>query len=149
MLIGIIIGVLLLLIDQITKWIATVNLPYRAYVDVIPGVFRWHYTLNDGMAFGWLGGATWVLILVTVIGLGIMAYLLKDFNLSTNRVYSIAMILMIAGTLGNFIDRLFRDGHVIDFLNLTIFPWTFNFADMYLTFGVILFAIDTFFVKKG
>jgi signal peptidase II len=149
MLIGIIIGIVLLLIDQVSKWIAITNLPYQTYVTVIPNVFRWHYTLNDGMAFGWLGGATWVLIVVTIIGLGIMVFLLKDYHLTNNRLYSIAMILIIAGTLGNFIDRIFRSGHVVDFLNLTIFPWTFNFADMYLTFGVILFAIDTFFVKKG
>jgi len=145
--IGIVLG--LVLLDQVTKWVAAANLPYLQYVLVIDKVFSWHYTLNDGGAIGFLSGKTWLLITFTVIGLGLMGYLLKDYSLSSNRLYSISILLMLGGTIGNFIDRLFRSGYVIDFLHLHIFPWSFNFADVYLTFGVALFAIDTLFLKKG
>jgi signal peptidase II len=149
MTIGILIILGLVILDQVTKIMALSTLPINVYVPVIQNLFSWHYTLNDGMAFGWLGGRTWILIVFTFLGLGLMAYLMKDFNLKANRMYSISMLLIIGGTLGNFIDRLFRAGVVVDFLHLHIFPWTFNFADMYLTFGVILFAIDTLLIKKG
>ena len=75
---------------------------------------------------------------------------MKDFDLKNNFLYSISLILMISGTLGNFIDRVFR-GEVIDFLHFIFFKYDFpifNVADICLTIGVILLAISVLFGKS-
>jgi signal peptidase II len=65
------------------------------------------------------------------------------------KFYSVGISLMIGGTIGNLIDRVFR-GYVIDFLDFDIFGYsypTFNVADMALVIGVIMFAIDILFLE--
>lgn len=147
------IGLILLgiAIDQITKYIAIVQLRDQPSVPVIKSFFELTYVENTGGAWGALGGHLWLFITVTIIALGIFAYLMKDFNLQTHPFYSISLILIITGTIGNFIDRLFR-GFVVDFLNFYIFGYdfpVFNFADMCLTVGVGILLVDIIFGKSG
>jgi signal peptidase II len=74
---------------------------------------------------------------------------MKDFDLKENTLYSVCLILIVSGTIGNFIDRIFL-GYVRDFLTFDFisFP-SFNFADMCMTIGVILLMFEILFGATG
>lgn len=148
MIIGIILIVVGVVIDQVTKTLAFNN--FQEYQDykAIPG-FKIRLVENTGGAWGILSGHLWFLILITVIALGIFVYFAKDFDLKNNPIYSASYILIVVGTLGNFIDRLFIH-YVRDFVTFNFFSFpSFNFADMCLTIGVIFLSIDILFGETG
>ena len=94
---------------------------------------------NDGAAWSVLSGQQWFFTVITIVALGLMGYFF--WKLKNDNLYMLAISLLIAGTLGNFIDRI-RLGYVVDmfetlFMNFPIF----NVADMCLTFGVIIVII--------
>lgn len=152
MLIGIIFVIIGIVIDQVSKIIAQSQLKGKGSVTLIKDFLHLHYTENTGAAWGIFSGKMWFLYIITIIALGIFTYMLKDFDLKSNTVYSISMVLIITGTLGNFIDRLFRK-YVVDFIEMDFFFYKdfpiFNFADMCLTIGVVMLLIDIFFGKSN
>lgn len=111
-------------------------------IPVINGIFHFTFSFNTGASFGSLQGAFWLFMLIS-LGAGVLFYfLVKDVNFTTKKWYSIAVTLMIAGGIGNFIDRLFFQ-KVTDFIEVEFMRFAiFNFADMCLVVGVILFGID-------
>ena len=145
MLISAIIIVLTLLFDQITKYIASTNLPLNgANVTWIPGLFEVSYHQNPGMSFGALEGQQFLFMVATIIALGIFGYLFLSTDYKTKKVYSISIALFIAGRLGNAIDRALY-GYVIDFIDVYYGAWhwpAFNVADSAITVGAILLVLD-------
>ena len=132
-----------LLADMLTKFFIVNE------VSLIDGVLAITPTKNYGAGFSILTGQTWLLIsftLVFLVGIVIFDVLFKQ----KSTLFGIATGLIVAGSLGNLIDRL-AFGYVRDFIYLQFinFP-VFNVADMALTFGVILLAIYIlfFFDKK-
>ena len=85
------------------------------------------------------------------------SYLFTKISFKRKKIYSIAVVLLIAGTLGNAIDRLFL-GYVIDFIHIPFLSYIlnvvrlsnfwFNIADLCLTLGIILLAIDIIFLES-
>jgi|SRR5690554_1754079 len=155
MLIGIGIIIFVIIIDQITKGLAISYLKEgNKSVKIIDGFFHLTYVENSGGAWGMFAGRMWGFIVVTLVALAIFAYLMKFFDLKERTIFSIALILMISGTLGNFIDRIFR-GYVVDFLDFYIFGYNgynfpvFNFADICLTIGTSLLIFDILFGKSS
>lgn len=140
--------VVLVSIDQISKLLIIKHMTIGQEIPFIKNVLSITSHRNTGAAWGILGDHTFLLTIVSIVALGFMGYMMKDFNLRTNRWYSISMIMLIAGALGNLIDRVFRQ-EVIDFLKFEFinFP-IFNFADTLLTIGVIIFLIDYILIKK-
>ena len=133
-------------IDQLIKFWAKTNLINGNDIIVIENIFRFKYAENKGAAFGILSEQRWIFISVTIIVICIGFYLIIAKKL-TNKFYSWSAILLIAGGLGNIIDRVFI-GYVVDmfdayFMNFAIF----NFADTCVTIGCILLVIGAFFVK--
>ena len=133
---AIIICIILLLIDQITKIVIINN---NINVTLIPNVLNIHTVKNTGGAFGVGEGNTGMFIITNLVVLGLIIrfiYLQKDF-MDKATLYTLFVIL--AGGFGNLIDRLSR-GYVVDFIN--IFPKInfpkFNFADIYITVGLIV-----------
>lgn len=127
---------IILSLDQLTKFLVTKNLLLNQSVPIIKGVF--HITLihNRGAAFGILKNQILLFVFTSIF-----AIILIYFNLKNNRYkksYSIFLSLILAGALGNLIDRLFF-GFVIDFLDFRIWP-VFNIADSAITIGAILLA---------
>lgn len=135
---AIVIAIILLLIDQITKCIIINN---NINITIIPNILNIHTVQNTGGAFGVGAGNTGMFIVTNLVVLGLIIrfiYLQKDF-MDKATLYTLFVIL--AGGFGNLIDRLLR-GYVVDFIN--IFPSTnfpkFNFADIYITIGWIILA---------
>ena len=112
-------------------------------------ILHLHYIQNTGSAFSSFAGMTWLLLIVTGIGIGVCVYYLV--NKSKNRpllFWSLTMIL--GGAVGNMIDRIFRGGAVVDYLDVQLFRFAiFNFADCFITVGTALLAVYIlFFAEK-
>ena len=143
-------------VDQITKIIARTYLQPKGTITVIKNFFSFTYVENKGGAWGIFGGNLWLFIIITIGALGAMFYLLKDFDIKKFPFSSIGVSLMLGGTIGNFIDRLFN-GFVVDFFDFIIFGYDypiFNVADICLVVGAIMLILqiiisrDFFFEKK-
>lgn len=137
-----------ILIDQFTKYIALLEVRTRVQIDIIKGVFSLCYTENTGMAFSMLSDRTDVLIMVTCVFMAVLLIILLR-NLKRDCVLSkLSLCMMLTGGLSNMIDRVFR-GYVIDFLSFDLinFP-VFNFADILITLGALLFVIAVMFTDE-
>ena len=144
--------ILLVLIDQLTKYLAVTNLELNnPPVVFIKYILSFKLAFNKGAAWSILEGQTFILVSISVIASLVVAYLIyKLVDFKKAPLLSIALILIDAGALGNLIDRAFYEKGVIDFLNFEFmeFP-TFNFADSCLTIGaVVLMVYIVFFYKE-
>lgn len=131
----------LVFVDQISKLLVMKFMELYQNVTIIPHVLGFRYTRNSGAAWSILEGKMGLFYVVTLIAVSIFIYfLVTEGNLTTKRLYTISLLLMIAGTIGNFIDRLVYQ-KVTDFIEFLFirFP-IFNFADIFLTIGVGIFA---------
>ncbi|MGL4382239.1 MAG: signal peptidase II [Bacilli bacterium] len=134
-------------LDQLTKFLVVKNMDLYQEIKIINNFFSLYYIRNDGAAFSFLKGASWLFYIVTIIALWYIRQLFKE---KPSKYTVFALTLILAGTIGNFIDRL-RFQEVIDFLSFTFFGYsfaTFNIADSLLTVGVILFIYDLLFNKE-
>jgi signal peptidase II len=135
---------LLVILDQLTKQYIVKTMDIGEYYTVIENFFLINSHRNTGGAWGILTGQMMIFYLITFIAFVLFYYLLKEVDFSLKKVYSIAVILLIAGAIGNFIDRLLFQ-EVVDFLDFYIFGYDFpifNVADMCLVVGMIFFAYD-------
>lgn len=145
-----IIGVILLVaIDQLTKYQALHQLKNTAGIDIFPGVFRLEYLENHGAAFGILQGQRMILLIVTILISVLLSYLY--YRLPRKNRYipmQVVLILLVSGAIGNMIDRIGRT-FVIDFFyfNLIDFP-IFNVADCYVVVGVTLAMLCILFYYR-
>ena len=128
----------LIAIDQLSKWLAATYLPFHQSVEIIP-FFSLYLTHNTGVAFSMLSdfGSTGLIVLTLVI----VAFMLVLWRRvpADQQLASLGFALVIAGALGNLIDRV-TQGHVIDFFLFHTQTWAFavfNVADSYITLGAI------------
>lgn len=150
------ITLILLFFDQLTKVLASSQILLNHSVSVIPNFIYFTYQNNTGMAWSLLSDGTTVLALLsTLIGFGIYFYTLKKLDFKHNKFLMVVISMIVAGTLGNMIDRWLtvfkiRKG-VIDFFGVWLgsyqFP-IFNLADSLLVVGIILLAIYILFFEK-
>ncbi len=143
-----IIAVLVIVIDQFSKYLVSVYLPLGGAWSPFPGehpIFQIIHTANSGVAFGLFQGLGPVFIVVALIVAGaiiVYARKLHDDQWFT----ALALGFMLGGALGNVIDRLTRQGQVIDFLDVGIGTtrwYTSNLADISIVLGVILLGLAT------
>ncbi len=129
-------------IDQLTKRIIILHMEQGESIPVIENVFYITSHRNQGAAWGILPGQMWFFYIVTVIAVIFIIYYLHKYA-KGKPYYSLALALMLGGSVGNFIDRLLRK-EVVDFLDVKIFGYDFpifNIADSCLTAGVILLIL--------
>ncbi len=143
-------AVVLVLADQFTKWLADMYLKDQPAIPVIKGVFELAYVENKGAAFGMLQDQRVFFLVLTAAALIALVYLYSRIP-AERKCYplSITVIFLIAGAVGNMIDRAFH-GYVIDFLyfKLIDFP-VFNVADIYVTVSCfVLILLLLFFYKE-
>ncbi len=123
--------------DQIIKYIAESELASVGEITVIDKFLSWDYVRNTGAAFGTFSENTVTLSVITgvIILAGIIAIILKKIN---GKFLLTVSVMIIAGGLGNLIDRLTK-GYVVDFIKVLFidFP-VFNFADILVTCGAFM-----------
>jgi len=135
---GKIISVVAVLIafDQLTKYLIIQKLRLFESLPVIPGVLHFTRVQNRGAAFGMFKGSGAIFVAVALAAVACIIAGIKDQ--ARQRWYPFALGLILAGTVGNLIDRL-RLGYVIDFLDLRVWP-VFNVADSAITIGAVILA---------
>ena len=141
--------IILLALDRYTKYLAVTFLKGTEGIDLIPGVLRLEYLENTGAAFGVMQGMQSILLVVTVIVLlGILYIYIKIPEGKKYNVLRVVAVFIIAGAIGNMIDR-FLYNFVVDFIYFSLidFP-VFNVADCYITCSVILLFILVLFYYK-
>ena len=132
---------LLVAIDQLIKGWAVANLQPVEAMPLLPGVVELRFVLNDGMAFSMLSGQQTFLILFTSAALVVVAWLLFTGKMF-GRVGNIGWLLVLAGGIGNLIDRVMNQV-VVDYINLLFMDFAvFNFADICVCTGVGLVILD-------
>ncbi|ANI97912.1 signal peptidase II [Pediococcus pentosaceus] len=133
------VGLLLLVIDQLVKSAVSNQIALGTVKSFIPGVLSLTNLRNDGAAWSILSGNQIFFYLITVVALVVLIYLLVTQR--QHLLYQWGLTLLITGTLGNFIDRI-RLKYVVDMFQIDFFNFPiFNIADMCLTFGVIILFI--------
>ena len=146
--------VVLVGLDQLTKALIVRSIILQGSRSVIPGFFNLTHVRNRGAIFGFFSHSDSrilyiFLTLVSVAALGLVIYYFFKTPVS-ERLMKISLSLILAGALGNLIDRLFR-GHVIDFLDFYVKDWhwpSFNVADSCITVGAFLLIFILIF-KRG
>lgn len=134
--------------DQIIKIWAIDNLKNQPSKEFISfgdtKILNLTYLENDGAVFGSFAGMRWILICVTALLMAYCAYYIIKHKKEILTLVS--MTLIISGGLGNIIDRLFRNGKVVDYFDVQFMDFAiFNFADCCVVVGVILFLIQIIF----
>lgn len=137
----ILISILTLIIDIISKQLVlNLMIEYQS-INIIPGLFNLTLTKNTGIAFSFLEGKLPLIIIMTMLIIFIILKYLKTTK--PNKYESICYGLIIGGAIGNLLDRIIYH-YVIDFLDFKIFNYSFpifNLADTAIVIGVILLII--------
>ncbi|EHJ55701.1 lipoprotein signal peptidase [Streptococcus urinalis FB127-CNA-2] len=131
---------LLIILDQISKLWIVEHIALNKIKTVIPNIVSLTYLRNYGAAFSILQNQQWLFSLITIVVItAAIYYLIKQKNASL--WMKLALILIISGGIGNFIDRL-RLGYVVDMVHLDFINFAiFNVADSYLSIGVFLLVL--------
>jgi len=127
---------LILFFDQLSKYLLSKSLPLNQPVPLIKGILNLTLVHNRGAAFGILKNQLPLFILTAVIAIVLIYLNLKKNGRHQSQAYNISLSLILAGGLGNLIDRVFF-GYVIDFLDFRVWP-VFNIADSAITIGAII-----------
>ncbi len=138
-----IIAFLIVLADQATKYLITLQYSMGGHLDLIPGVLRITYATNSGGAFSMFADHTMVLAIVSAVVCLVVIVLM--ITLKRANLAKLALGFILGGAIGNLIDR-FVMGYVVDmFEPLFIDFAVFNVADIFITIGALLFVIAVIF----
>ncbi|MGN8225272.1 signal peptidase II [Gracilimonas sp. BCB1] len=160
-------AVIVLVIDQITKWLIRTT-PELQNKVLIEGWLQFYFTKNPGMALGIDVLSTPAISAIAILAVsGILIYILRNLD-QAGVGYLVCMGLIVGGAFGNIADRLFMgiimdyggllEGHVVDFIyfslqigDWTVFPYIFNVADIAISCSIILLLIfnKRFFITQN
>ena len=148
-------SVLILVVDRVTKDIFEGTLSMYQRIEVIPGYFDWTLAYNTGAAFSFLADAAgwqrWFFAAIAIVVRVVLVVWLKRLT-RHETLLAVALAMVLGGALGNLYDRVVL-GHVVDFIlvhwqSRWFFP-AFNLADTFITIGAILLALDMFKSDKS
>ncbi len=146
---GFIITVMLVFVDQISKFIMLNSIGLGTHITIVDNFFGLYGVYNTGAAFSIFNEHSEILLIISILAFVIITYFMKDCNFIRRPLYSISLILIYSGTIGNMIDRMFNNFKVYDFIEVLFMDFAiFNIADAYLTIGVILLAIYLLFYES-
>ena len=132
---SIIIILSIILLDQLTKYLARLFLEFSEPKIIIENIFHLTLKKNTGAAFSILQENNFLLLIAgIIITIGLFYYLSQ-----TEKTEVLPIAFIIGGAVGNLIDRAWHEG-VIDFIQISIWP-VFNIADMAISIGVLLLVI--------
>ncbi len=136
------ISLLVIVADQLTKWLADTQLEYHQAVTVLP-YFQWFLSYNPGAAFSFLSDAggwqRWFFTILAIVISIVLLVWIKKLN-DNEKLTAISLTMILGGAIGNLIDRLLY-GHVIDFIQVWLgsYPWpAFNIADSAISVGAVI-----------
>ncbi len=136
------ISVLVVIADQLTKWLANTQLEYHQAVTVLP-YFEWFLSYNPGAAFSFLSDAggwqRWFFTVLAIVISIVLVFWIKKLTAS-EKLTAIALCMILGGAIGNLIDRMLY-GYVIDFIQVWLgsYPWpAFNIADSAISVGAVV-----------
>jgi signal peptidase II len=147
-------SLLVVIADQITKHLVLGRLELHEAIEVIPGLLNWARAHNEGAAFSFLADAggwqRWFFTgLAVVVSVVLVVWLSRTAR--TDWKTALPLALVIGGAIGNVIDRV-RFGHVVDFIDVYYgaahFP-AFNIADSAISIGAVLLIAFGLFEGKG
>ncbi|NOX10052.1 MAG: lipoprotein signal peptidase [Gammaproteobacteria bacterium] len=140
-------SLLVLVLDQLTKYLADTGLDYAQPVALIPQL-NLLLLYNPGAAFSFLSDASgwqrWFFVVIGVVISTVLLFWMRGLSRADRRV-AIALALVLGGAIGNIVDRLLH-GYVIDFIDVYYNGWhwpAFNIADSAITVGVVLLLVDS------
>lgn len=135
----------LVAVDQIVKYLVMTTIPAGGHVPLIPYILELTYVTNTGAAFSIFSEHTWALALVSLVMSLVLALALWK-NLFRHPFGKLALTLLLAGAVGNLIDRAFR-GFVVDMFNVLFMRFAvFNVADICVVVGGILAGVYYIFL---
>ena len=137
------VAVIVLTADAISKRLVLARLPGHPPVRLLDGLITLDLTFNAGAAFG--VGTSYTAVIALIV-CGVIVYIVRTARRLRSLAWTIALGLLLGGAMGNLGDRLFRApgllrGEVVDWINLSHFPWTFNLADASITCAAVLIAV--------
>jgi len=141
------IGSIVVVFDQLTKFLVVSFLPLYSSIAIIPGFFNLVHVRNTGAAFSFLAGgfSAWRQIFfaaVSIIGIGVIIYVYRGLR-REDKWARISLALIFGGAAGNLVDRV-RLGEVIDFLDVYLgsYHWpAFNVADSAISIGAVMLLL--------
>lgn len=148
-----VIALIVLVLDQASKWVIVNRLGLHESYPVIGEFFQIVSHRNRGAAFGILQDQRWFFLVITVVVVVGIVWYLRRMAREKRRMLSLALALLLGGAVGNFVDRALF-GEVVDFLQFRfIFSFfgnpvdytypIFNLADSAIVVGVVLIFLDT------
>lgn len=140
-----VIALIVFLVDQGSKWLVKTNMDLGQEISVIGDFFYITSHRNRGAAFGILQDQRWFFIVVTIIVVIALVWYIQKIKSQPDKLLPLALSLVLAGAIGNFLDRLLM-GEVVDFFKFNFGSYTFpifNVADSAIVVGVALIILDT------
>ena len=132
-------------IDQVAKFLVVQNLELGEVVPVVGDLIQFHFVKNSGAAFSIGNAYTWIF---SILAAAVTVFIIWFARRIRSYAWAWVFGLLLGGTIGNLIDRLFKEpgfgvGHVIDFITIPLLPAIFNLADVSITAAMVLFLILT------
>ncbi|STO31967.1 Lipoprotein signal peptidase [Fusobacterium necrogenes] len=134
--------------DQLSKYLIDSNMLEGETLPIINDFFHLTYVKNRGIAFGMFQGKLDIISIATIIAIVAIAYYLYKERNKLSMVEKMGFIYILAGAIGNMIDRAFR-GFVVDMVDFRgIWSYVFNLADVWINIGVVFVLLDQLILRK-
>ena len=139
---------IIVIADQVTKYLVLTGIPLHGYVQAIPGLFHFTYVQNNGAAFSMLQGARWFFVLLFLVLTVAVVWDTVKKAMPFTPLERWLIVCIYAGGLGNILDRV-RLGYVVDMIELEFMNFAvFNVADCFITCGCILLILHLVLFNK-
>lgn len=134
--------------DQLSKYLIDSYMLEGETLPIINDFFHLTYVKNRGIAFGMFQGKLDIISIATIIAVVAIAYYLYKERNKLSMIEKMGFIYILAGAIGNMIDRAFR-GFVVDMVDFRgVWSYVFNLADVWINIGVVFVLLDQLILRK-
>ncbi|WP_373076578.1 signal peptidase II [Fusobacterium mortiferum] len=134
--------------DQLSKYLIDSYMLEGETLPIINDFFHLTYVKNRGIAFGMFQGKLDIISIATIIAIVAIAYYLYKERNKLSMIEKMGFIYILAGAIGNMIDRAFR-GFVVDMVDFRgVWSYVFNLADVWINTGVVFVLLDQLILRK-
>ena len=134
--------------DQLSKYLIDSYMLEGETLPIINDFFHLTYVKNRGIAFGMVQGKLDIISIATIIAIVAIAYYLYKERNKLSMIEKMGFIYILAGAIGNMIDRAFR-GFVVDMVDFRgVWSYVFNLADVWINIGVVFVLLDQLILRK-